>query len=308
MKKSNEIEFKCHEHHLKMDIGEYIEKMKQYRDKNINSETCDKHNNKYFSYCFDCNKHLCEECVKIENHIYHYKLYLLEIKPDIKIVNKIEDKINKNKTKIKQLNDEKIKKENKLKDIWINNINKIKEMKDKNKEMNENKKYKEIELYKDNYKTKIKSLKGEFENKIKSIKLEYKQKINDIKNKYKNINRTNEYIYNNKMNIIEMKYNTIKNNYKYKDKIEKLSNLNKLNQIIYSTYINNSNNFYNSKNIMNLYCNFSQNNKKLYLNKLEEKDIMIKEQDIIVCCIYIINKYLKILKFTNMINYIKNFS
>ena len=75
--KSNEIEFKCHEHHLKMDIGEYIEKMKQYRDKNINSETCDRHNNKYFSYCFDCNKHLCEECAKIENHIYHYKLYLL---------------------------------------------------------------------------------------------------------------------------------------------------------------------------------------------------------------------------------------
>ena len=110
--KSNEIEFKCHErHHLKMDIGEYLEKMKQFRDKNTNSEICDKHNNKYFSYCFDCNKHLCEECAKIEDHIYHYKLYLLEIKPDIKILNKIEDKINKNKTRIKQLNDEKIKKE-----------------------------------------------------------------------------------------------------------------------------------------------------------------------------------------------------
>ena len=183
MKKSNEIEFKCHEHHLKMDIGEYIEKMKQYRDKNINSETCDKHNNKYFSYCFDCNKHLCEECVKIENHIYHYKLYLLEIKPDIKILNKIEDKINKNKTRIKQLNDEKIKKENKIKDILINNINKIKEIIDKQKEMKEKKKNKEIEQERENYKTNNNELKKEFEKKIKSIKLEYKQKINDIKNK-----------------------------------------------------------------------------------------------------------------------------
>ena len=194
MKKSNEIEFKCHEHHLKMDIGEYIEKMKQYKDKNINSETCDKHNNKYFSYCFDCNKHLCEECVKIENHIYHYKLYLLEIKPDIKILNKIEDKINKNKTRIKQLNDEKIKKENKIKDILINNINKIKEIIDKQKEMNENKKNKEIEQERKNYKTNNNELKKEFEKKIKSIKLEYKQKINDIKNKYKNINKINGYI------------------------------------------------------------------------------------------------------------------
>ena len=99
---NNDIEFKCHEHDLKMSIREYIEKMKQFRNKNINSEICNKHNNKYFSYCFDCNKHLCEECVKNEDHIYHYKLYLLEIKPNIKILNDIEDKINKNKAKIKQ--------------------------------------------------------------------------------------------------------------------------------------------------------------------------------------------------------------
>jgi len=33
--KNNEIEFKCHEHQLKMDIGEYIEKMKRYKDNKI---------------------------------------------------------------------------------------------------------------------------------------------------------------------------------------------------------------------------------------------------------------------------------
>ena len=50
---------------MKTNIREYIEKMNQFRDKNINSEICDKHNNKYLSYCFDCNKHLCEERIKI---------------------------------------------------------------------------------------------------------------------------------------------------------------------------------------------------------------------------------------------------
>ena len=84
------------------------------------------------------------------------------------------------------------------------------------------------------------------------------------------------------MNIIEMKSNNIVNNYKYKEEIEKFSNINKLNQIIYNTYINNNNNYYNSKNVMNLYCNNSQNNKKLYLNKLEEKDIIINEKENII--------------------------
>ena len=229
---NNDIEFKCHEHDLKMSIREYIEKMKQFRNKNINSEICNKHNNKYFSYCFDCNKHLCEECVKNEDHIYHYKLYLLEIKPNIKILNDIEDKINKNKAKIKALNDKKIKKENKIKELLMNNINKIKEIKDKKKEMNENKKNKEIELYKTNYKIKINKLKEEYENKITNIKIEYERKINDTKIKYKNINKINEYIYNNKINESKMKHNNIINKYKYEDEIKKLSNFNKLNQII----------------------------------------------------------------------------
>ena len=49
----------------------------------------------------------------------------LEIKPNIKILNDIKDKINKNKTKIKALNDKKIKKENIIKykfEIPIKNI------------------------------------------------------------------------------------------------------------------------------------------------------------------------------------------
>ena len=101
---NNEIEFKCQKHHLKMKINEYLAKMKKYRDIKLNNDICQVHdNNKYISYCFDCNKHLCEECLKLKKHIYHYKIYIIEIKPDIKILNEIEKIINKNKIKIKKL-------------------------------------------------------------------------------------------------------------------------------------------------------------------------------------------------------------
>ena len=63
------IEFKCinNNHKEKMPIKEYIDKMKDFNDKNINDDICiieDHKKNKYECYCFDCNKHLCKECLK----------------------------------------------------------------------------------------------------------------------------------------------------------------------------------------------------------------------------------------------------
>ena len=48
-----------------MSIKEYLEKIKDYKEKNIKDlkDTCQIHNNnKYVSYCFECNCHLCAEC------------------------------------------------------------------------------------------------------------------------------------------------------------------------------------------------------------------------------------------------------
>ena len=72
----NIIEFKClNKHYLKMNIKEYINKMKKYNDIKLNDKKCNKHNNEeYFSYCFDCNIHLCKECMKSKEHNYHYKI------------------------------------------------------------------------------------------------------------------------------------------------------------------------------------------------------------------------------------------
>ena len=91
-----EIEFRCsnNDHHIKMKINEYLEKMKSYKTSKINDEICHLHNKEYYCYCFDCNKHLCKECINLRKHNFHYKIFFFEIIPDTKILNEIEKIIN----------------------------------------------------------------------------------------------------------------------------------------------------------------------------------------------------------------------
>ena len=80
------IEFKCinNNHKKKLPIKEFIDKMKKYNNKNTNKDKCDGHNNEYECYCLDCNRHLCKECLKTRDHIYHQKNSLIEIQPNKK--------------------------------------------------------------------------------------------------------------------------------------------------------------------------------------------------------------------------------
>ena len=87
---NNIIEFKClnrqNNHNKKsLPIKKYLENMKKYNNKDSNGEICINHgNNKYISYCFDCNKHLCKKCLKGRAHINHVKNNIIEIEPDEK--------------------------------------------------------------------------------------------------------------------------------------------------------------------------------------------------------------------------------
>ena len=70
-----------------MPIKVFIEKMKDFNNKNINNDICfiEGHNkNKYECFCFDCNNHLCKECLKSKNHIGHNKTNIIEIQPNKK--------------------------------------------------------------------------------------------------------------------------------------------------------------------------------------------------------------------------------
>ena len=84
--KNNNIEYNClnkkyfHGKNI-IKIPEYLTKMRKFNSQRINKDTCDLHsskysNNEYISYCFDCNCHLCDECLKQE-FIYIIKKVIL---------------------------------------------------------------------------------------------------------------------------------------------------------------------------------------------------------------------------------------
>ena len=117
------IEFVClnkeNNHGKKiMSLKEYCEKMIRFNNKNVNGDICDihkKYNNKYVSYCFDCNIHLCKECLKTRNHINHRKNNIIEIQPIQEELDIIKEVIKDYKLKKEILKEERINKKNELK-------------------------------------------------------------------------------------------------------------------------------------------------------------------------------------------------
>ena len=76
----NNIEFICNnKHNIKIEIKEYLNKMKQYNKIKLNDDKCDVHKKEYLSYCFDCNNHLCKDCLKSGEHKYHYKINIKKL-------------------------------------------------------------------------------------------------------------------------------------------------------------------------------------------------------------------------------------
>ena len=78
----NDIKFKCNNNHnINISVKDYLKEMKKYNNIKLNDNKCDKHKEEYLSYCFDCNIHLCKECLRTGEHSYYYKIYIIEILP-----------------------------------------------------------------------------------------------------------------------------------------------------------------------------------------------------------------------------------
>ena len=92
------IEYRCIKENKNyiMSIKEYIEKIKKCTIKNMNEvgDRCKDHKMKYICYCFDCNCHLCNECLKTRIHINHRKSNIIEIKPMEEEIDVVKDVIN----------------------------------------------------------------------------------------------------------------------------------------------------------------------------------------------------------------------
>jgi len=287
----NNIEFKCNNNHnIKMDIKDYLNKMKKYNNIKINDKTCEQHGDEYLSYCFDCNMHLCKECLKLGKHSYHYKIILMELIQNGDSLNEIFELIKQNKNKLKDLNIIKNKTEKKLYNIKDKNINEIKNKLNRKKVLNNKKEEKEIATIHYNFEKEIKKLKEEYENKIKIIKFKYDKNINNIKNKFKIINNIDNYIYNKKICDLERNVKFKIESYKFKERIEKLNDFNEIIEIIYNTYIKYNNNYYNIININNIHNmilnkekNFNESKKNIESsNIIKNYEIQIKEKNNII--------------------------
>ena len=116
--------------------------MKKYNNKEINNDICQMHLIKYSSYCFNCNKHLCFECLKTREHITHNKNNIIEIEPKKEELKIIENNIRDYENQIEELGSESIRinQEIKKKEDKRNQVIKLKEIainKTKNKKESE---------------------------------------------------------------------------------------------------------------------------------------------------------------------------
>jgi len=284
----NIIEFKCLNKDCKditksMPIKEYFEKMEKYKKYNINEDTCKEHisckNNKYISYCFDCNCHLCEECLKARLHIYHNKNNIIEIKPIKEELSIIKEVIKHYKNNIEMLKCEKINKIKELENSY--NIEKINgDIKIKNKiEINQQRKAKELKLNEDKYISDIEEIKKKYEKEIKSRENKYKKDGDRINNKYKIMNEKEYIIHKIKMDELYKKNKYRIDNLKYDEKIENMINVKRINEVVYNTYNSYNNNFYNSMNINNILLNYFKN--EYIKNKIMKRILNDKYEEII---------------------------
>jgi hypothetical protein len=116
--KEGKIEFECinNNHHRKMSIKEYIDKMKDFNNADINNDKCKIHKEIYICYCFDCKIHLCKECLQSRNHISHRKINILEIQPNKKELKMFEKCISYYGDKLEKMEKEKLIKTKELND------------------------------------------------------------------------------------------------------------------------------------------------------------------------------------------------
>ena len=277
--KENTIEFLCSNQHKKlMPIKEFLDKMMDNDNVDINKDICQIHKNKYMSFCFDCKKHLCKDCLKTRDHIYHNKNNIIEIQPiktELKIIKKIvkyyDDKLEKLKNKKFLIK----KRLNSFLDKCKTDIDNILQ-----KEINssETKKKLELENNKIKFSSDIKKIREKYEREIKNLKEIFNKNEIIIDNKYQIKKEKLELYYKYKFLLYQNKCDDILSKVSFDKNIENLTNLKRLNELVYNTYNLYNNNYYNSKNINNIIISLHQNNihfKSFIQNESSETDYEI---------------------------------
>ena len=258
----NIIEFKCvnknnihNNGNIIISIKDYLRLMLNNKNENLN-DRCEIHKyNNYICYCYECERQLCNECLKTKIHTTHKKIIISELQPDEGELNLIKKKLEEFGKIINELEIQKQKKTIVLNKLNIYKINENKILGDLiNK--NEINKEKELKLSENKYINSLKEIKKRFEKDIKLRKLIYEKEKRNINNKYKIKNDKEKIKYLYKIQKINENQNGIIND--LSKKIDNLSDIKRLNEIIFKTYNEFKYNYYyvvNLKRIISIFKN-----------------------------------------------------
>ena len=244
--------------------------MLRYRNEKINDDKCQYHNQKYNFYCFECNNHLCELCVRTNNHITHNKIYINELQPIQEDLNKMKEIIKNYKNQIENLVQKLINKPKELKIILDNKTFELNQkMTEKITRNNLNEK-EDLNLIKNRFLDEIDEIRKIYIQTIKIRKNQFKIDEFKIKKKYKLINDNEIIKYEYKIKELNKKYNIIIQN--IKSKLDNINNLKKINELVYNTYFVYNDNYFNVKNLKNSLLSYQNHdindNTNLNINEL----------------------------------------
>ena len=209
------------------------------------------------AYCFDCNRHLCSECLRSGIHKLHRKVNMIEIIPSDEFKEKFNDMIKIFQGQKLQLEQEKKNKEEMLRDEEQKEIEKLNNIFSKNLEENQNKLENELN-----------NLKLKYENDVELLKIKYEE----LKNKF-----TNDYNKNKKE--INITFDERNKNLECKKKIKDIDNLLLINLIIKNAQEKYENNYFNNNNFNNViqnYYNSQDDNIKQLFEQNENDNIYNK--------------------------------
>ena len=292
--KQSIIEFRClnkgkvhNNNNIKMPLKEYLETMKKYNKNEINNDECEIHKSKYLSYCFNCNCHLCKECLKTRKHLNHNKNNIIEIKPINEELNIIKEVINDYENRIENLSKEKQNKISELNKILKHNKYIEKQKNKINLLNNEKRKIDELKLNKDKYIENINEIIKKYKREIYLRKNKFIKDNNEIFNKYKLIYEKENINHKFKIIDLEKKFKEEIENLEYDKQIENIKNIKKLNEILLNTYNIYNNNYFNSININHILQSYIKND---YINNEKIKNILSNNYDKICNLIVYQNK------------------